>query len=75
MSNKYYEKGKKAKELLNIYNNRYPKGSYEYEQWDKGFREGVYEPMSFDSDGLDGDCEFIDQCQPLYVEPRITKDK
>lgn len=46
--NKYYRQGKKAKELLNINKNQYLKGTYEWEQWELGFKEGIYEPLTYE---------------------------
>jgi hypothetical protein len=68
-SNKYYNQGLKAKQLLNIYKNPYLRDSYEYKQWDLGFRNGVYEDVNFQIE-LEDCSEFIDEFEPLNIEPR-----
>ena len=48
MLNKHYEKGLKAKELLNVGNemNPYKEGTREYLLWSIGNSNGVYVPLT-----------------------------
>lgn len=55
-----------------MYNNPYKVGSYEHSEWKRGFNEGIYEPINFNIE-LEDCSSFIDECEPLYVEPRIIK--
>lgn len=66
MENKYYTKGKRAKELVGLYKNPYRVGTYEHDQWRLGFDHGIQEPIN-NNVQLDDDCEFIDQFEPLKI--------
>ena len=69
---KYYEKGKKAKELVGIYKNPYRKGTYEYDEWKLGFEHGIHQPLQYDVP-LNDCSDFIDEYEPHYTEPKIIK--
>ena len=45
--NQYYNKGKKAKQLVGIYKNPYKAGSYEHVEWRKGFDSTPHEPINY----------------------------
>lgn len=68
----YYNKGKKAKELLNIYNNRYPKGTYEHNEWKRGFKDGVYEPIDYNVE-LEDCSDMFDKYIPISIIPKSIK--
>ena len=66
MSNIYYNKGKKAKEILNIYRNPYKQGTYEWEEWKKGFNEGIYEPIDYEVELPDCD-DVFSEYEPIQI--------
>lgn len=66
MDNIYYERGKKAKELLNIYANNYEKGTFEHDEFNLGFSHGIYEPLNLGVE-LEEDTDFIDQFEELKI--------
>lgn len=65
MVNKYYNKGKKAKELVNVYKNPYHEKTWEHEQFKKGFNEHSYQPINFEIE-LEEE-SFIDEYEPLII--------
>lgn len=65
VENKYYNKGKRAKELVGLYKNPYEHGTYEHDEWRLGFDHGIQEPIDNDIQ-LDEDT-FIDQFEPLKI--------
>jgi hypothetical protein len=60
-----YEKGKKAKSILNVYRNPFIQGSYEHEQFKKGFNESAYEPINFEIELTEE--SFIDEYEELII--------
>jgi hypothetical protein len=65
--NIHYKKGKRAKELLNIYKNPYRQNTYEHEQWKKGFDEGIHEPIDYEVEIPDCDDVLIEY-EPLNID-------
>jgi hypothetical protein len=61
----YYERGKKAKELLNINKNPFPVGTIEHSEWQRGFEDGVYKPL------VVGEGEIINQVD-IFADIDIT---
>ena len=66
MSNIYYNKGKKAKELVGIYRNPYKENTYEYKEWRRGFDSGIQEPVNYEVN-LEDCSDFFDQFEPIKV--------
>lgn len=64
--NNYYTKGRRAKELLNIYRNPYKQGTYEWAEWKKGFNEGIYEPIDFEVELPDCD-DVFSEFEPIPI--------
>lgn len=69
MSNKYYNQGKRAKELLNIYRNIYRENSFEHDQFKLGFKHGIYEPIDFNIE-LEDCSDVFDEYEAIDINPK-----
>lgn len=65
--NKYFIKGKRAKELVGIYKNPYRQGTQEHDNWKLGFDSTCYESMDYEVTLEDND-SFIDEYEPLNIK-------
>jgi hypothetical protein len=62
----FYNKGKRAKELVGIYRNPYKDGTFEHKEWKRGFDENAYEPIDI-PEQLEETSSFIDEFEPLKI--------
>jgi len=66
VESRYYNQGRRAKELVGLYKNPYQHGTHEYDDWKLGFDHGIQEAINNDIQ-LSDECEFIDQFEPLKI--------
>lgn len=65
----YFEKGKRAKQLVGIYRNPYRDNTYAHDEWKRGFDSVPHEPIDYEVELVDCS-DFFDQFTPVSITPK-----